>query len=344
MYFGRANAYGPRYANFIIQNADYILTIGARLGVQHTGYNVKAFGREAFIDMVDLDKFESKKYNLNISRFTKSDAKKFLEKIYKYSNKIKSPKKWIEYCVNIKKKYPTTPNLDEINDKKFVDPYYFYKILSNVLKASATVALGSSGTCFTVSGQVFESKKNQTVFHAKGMAAMGFGIPSSIGSCFAKNKTLTITVVGDGGFQLNIQELQTIIQNKLPIKIFVLQNNSYHAIRVTQDVYFNSRYIASSNETGVSTPSLKKIAKAYDFKYSKINNNSSLTTKLKKILNTNHPEIIEIIIDPKKHLLPKLGSILKKDGTMISSPLEDLHPLMDRQEFLKNMLIKPIKY
>ena len=130
MYFGRANAYGPRYANFIIQNADYILTIGARLGVQHTGYNVKAFGRAAFIDMVDLDKFESKKYNLNISRFTRSDAKKFLEMIYKYSNKIKAPKKWIEYCINIKKKYPTAPYLEQIKNKKFVDPYFFFKALN----------------------------------------------------------------------------------------------------------------------------------------------------------------------------------------------------------------------
>jgi len=344
MYFGRANAYGPRYANFIVQNADYILSIGARLGVQHTGYNVKAFGREAFIDMVDLDKFESKKTDLKIDRFIKSDAKKFIYKIYKYSKRIKADKEWIKYCINIKNKYPTSQSFVETKDKKFVDPYFFFKVLSNVLNKSATVALGSSGTCFTVSGQVFESKINQTVFHAKGMAAMGFGIPSAIGACFAKNKNLTVTVVGDGGFQLNIQELQTIIHNKLPIKIFVLQNNNYHAIRVTQDTYFNSKYVASSTETGVSVPSFKKIAKAYNFKYYKIRNNNLLTTKLKKILNNNSPEIIEVVIDPAKHLLPKLGSVLKKDGTMITSPLEDLHPLLNRKEFLKNMLIKPLDY
>lgn len=344
MYFGRANAYGPRYANFIIQNADYILSIGARLGIQHTGYNVKAFGREAFIDMIDLDKFESKKTDLKIDRFIKSDAKKFIDKIYKYSKRIKAPSEWIKYCINIKNKYPTSQNLNEIKDKKFIDPYFFFKILSNVLDESATVALGSSGTCFTVSGQVFESKNNQIVFHAKGMAAMGFGIPSAIGACFARNRNLTVTVVGDGGFQLNIQELQTIIHNKLPIKIFVLQNNNYHAIRVTQDTYFNSKYIASSTETGVSIPSFKKIAKAYNFKYSKIQKNNLLANKLKKILNNKSPEIIEVIVNPTKHLIPKLGSVLKKDGTMVSSPLEDLHPLLDRKEFLKNMLIKPIDY
>jgi acetolactate synthase-1/2/3 large subunit len=176
------------------------------------------------------------------------------------------------------------------------------------------------------------------------MAAMGFGIPSAIGACFARNRNLTVTVVGDGGFQLNIQELQTIIHNKLPIKIFVLQNNNYHAIRVTQDTYFNSKYIASSTETGVSIPSFKKIAKAYNFKYSKIQKNNLLANKLKKILNNKSPEIIEVIVNPTKHLIPKLGSVLKKDGTMVSSPLEDLHPLLDRKEFLKNMLIKPIDY
>ena len=344
-YFGRANAYGPRFANFIIQNADYILSIGARLGIQHTGYNVKAFAREAKIDMVDLDINEAKKPGLKINQFIKSDAKKFLEKIKKNSKKIskftKNNFSWLSYCNKIKRKYKTYPALEEIKNNKYVDPYYFFKILSDNLPEKALVPLGSSGTCFTVSGQVFETKKEQTVFHAKGMASMGFGLPSSIGAAIALNKK-AYTVMGDGGLQLNIQELQTIINQNLSIKIFVLQNQGYHAIRVTQENYFKKRYIGSSFSTGVQLPNLKKISKAYGLKYSKILNNKNLKKKIKNIIKNHEPEIIEVVIDPSKHLTPKLGSFLNKKGKMTSAPLEDLSPLLERDEFRSNMIIKTI--
>ena len=337
-YFGRANAYGPRFANFIIQNADYILSIGARLGIQHTGYNVATFAREAIIDMVDLDINEAKKPGLKINQFIKSDAKKFLEKIKKNSKKISKFTKnniaWLNYCNKIKEKYKTYPTLEEIKNNKYVDPYYFFKILSDSLPEKALVPLGSSGACFTVSGQVFESKKEQVVFHAKGMACMGYGLPSAIGAAIALNKK-AYTVVGDGGLQLNIQELQTIINQNLSIKIFVLQNQGYHAIRVTQDNYFNKRYIGSSSSTGIELPNLKKISKAYGLKYSKILNN-------KNVIKNNETEIIEVMIDPSKHLTPKLGSFLNKHGKMTSAPLEDLSPLLKREEFRSNMIIKPI--
>ena len=344
-YFGRANAYGPRYANFIIQNSDYILSIGARLGIQHTGYNISAFAREAKIDMVDLDIKESQKPGLKINKFINADAKKFLQKLYnkrKYIYNLNTKnKKWLNYCNQIKNKYKTYPDYKIIKNNKYVDPYYFFKILSDCLPEKALVPLGSSGTCFTVSGQVFEAKKNQIIFHAKGMASMGFGLPSAIGAAIALNKK-AFTVIGDGGLQLNIQELQTIINQKLSIKIFILQNKGFHAIRVTQDNYFNKRYIGSSDKTGVDLPSIKKISIAYGLKYSKINNNKDLRKKIKNIINNNLAEIIEVFVDPNKHLEPKLGSFLNKNGKMTSAPLEDLSPLLNRQEFIKNMFIKTI--
>lgn len=347
-YFGRANAYGPRYANFIIQNADYLLTIGARLGVQHTGYNVEAFAREAFVDMVDLDEDEAKKPFLKIDRFSRCDANGLIEALTAAveadsTHHISAPTDWLEYCGRIKRTYPVAPGFEEVGGENFVDPYYFIDVLSELLPDDALVPLGSSGTSFTVSGQAFKPKAGQRVFHAKGMAAMGFGIPSAIGASIALGNKMAVTLVGDGGFQLNIQELQTIVHHQLPIKIFVINNDGYHAIRVTQENYFENRYVASTVETGVSMPSLKKIADAYGLRHRIIKNNTAVRIEIAATLADQQPEIIEIFVDPGKHLMPKLGSFIKPDGTMASRPLEDLMPLLDRAEFRANMFTKPLE-
>lgn len=346
-YYGRANAYGPRYANFIIQNADYLLTIGARLGVQHTGYNVEAFAREAFVDMVDLDEGEAKKPFLKVDRFSRCDANALICALIQELEAgpqqcITATADWLDYCNRIKETYPVAPSLEQAGGENFVDPYYFIDVLSELLPEDALVPLGSSGTAFTVSGQAFKPKDRQRVFHAKGMAAMGFGMPSAIGASVALNNKMAITFVGDGGFQLNIQELQTMVHHQLPIKIFVVNNDGYHAIRVTQENYFENRYVGSTAESGVSLPSLKKIADAYGMHHRLIRNNDAVRSEIVEVLANQLPEIIEILVDPGKHLMPKLGSFIKPDGTMASRPLEDLMPLLDRAEFLANMFTKPL--
>ena len=345
LYFGRANAYGPRYANFIVQNADYILSIGAKLGVQHTGYNVEAFAREAFLDMIDLDDDEAKKPFLKVDRFSRCDAKKLISGLLKsFSIKpMQAPSDWIAYCQRIKQAYPVAPSLAQIGSDDYVEPYYFFSVLSELLPENALVPLGSSGTSFTVSGQVFKSKVGQRVFHAKGMAAMGFGVPSAIGASVALNGQMAVTVVGDGGFQLNIQELQTIAHHQLPIKIFVINNGGYHAIRVTQETYFENRYVASTQESGISLPDLDKICLAYGLAYRRIANNAEAYDQISQSLALIAPEVIEVMVDPHKHLMPKLGSFIKSDGTMASRPLEDLVPLLDRAEFYANMITKPLE-
>jgi len=344
LYFGRANAYGPRYPNLIIQNADYILSIGARLGVQHTGYNVGAFARGAFLDMVDLDEDEARKPFLKVDRFTCCDAAKLISALNAEAHAtVQAPQDWLSYCQRMKQSYPVAPALADLDPSGYVDPYYFYDVLSTELPEDALVPLGSSGTCFTVSGQVFKPKAKQRVFHGKGMASMGFGMPSAVGASLALGRKMAITVVGDGGFQLNIQELQTIAHHQLPVKIFVLQNDGYHAIRVTQDSYFEHRYVASSKDTGVSLPPFEKIAQAYGISYRCIATNQSVQAEITEVLKTVGPEIIEVVVDPSKHLFPKLGSYIKADGTMQSRPLEDLLPLLDRDELRANMFIDIIE-
>jgi acetolactate synthase-1/2/3 large subunit len=341
-YFGRANAYGPRFANLIIQNADYILTIGARLGIQHTGYNVKAFARGAFLDMVDLDEGESTKPQLKVDRFTCCDANALITELLQASPADcaadpSSAAEWEQYCNRMKATYPVAPQLEEVRNDTFVDPYYFMEALSDLLPDDALVPLGSSGTSFTVSGQAFRSKWGQRVFHAKGMAAMGFGIPSAIGASIARGRQMAITLVGDGGFQLNSQELQTIAHLQLPVKIFVVNNNGYHAIRVTQENYFQKNYVGSTAETGVSMPNLQALAQAYGIAHRRMGNNTSVRDVIAQTIASLQPEIIEILVDPNKHLLPKLGSFIRADGTMESRPLEDLVPLLERDEFKSNM-------
>jgi acetolactate synthase-1/2/3 large subunit len=346
-YFGRANAYGPRYANFVIQNTDYLLSIGARLGVQHTGYNVESFAREAFIDMIDLDEAEAVKPFLGVDRFSRCDAAQLIDALIAMAEAstqppLEAPTDWLAYCWRMKQTYPVSPSLAEVANDRFVDPYYFVAALSNELPDDALVPLGSSGTAFTVSGQAFLPKVGQRVFHAKGMAAMGMGLPSAIGACIARDRKMAITLVGDGGFQLNIQELQTIAHHRLSIKICVVNNNGYHAIRVTQENYFQNRYVGSTAENGVSLPSLERIATAYGIGYRQIAANDVVVSELRAMLANPDPEIVEIMVDPAKHLMPKLGSYIKPDGSMASKPLEDLLPLLDREEFLANMYISPI--
>ena len=345
LYFGRANAFGPRYSNFIVQNADYILSIGARLGVQHTGYNVSAFAREAFLDMVDLDEGESVKPDLKVDRFSRCDARNLINALLvEFSaSSLQAPADWLEYCKRLKQRYPVAPNLEQVRTHDYVDPYYFFDCLSELLPENSLVPLGSSGTCFTVSGQVFKSKVGQRVFHAKGMAAMGFGVPSAIGASVALNGQTAFTVVGDGGFQLNIQELQTIVHHRLPIKIFVLNNAGYHAIRVTQETYFSNRYVASTTETGISLPDLHKVSTAYGIAYRKISTNDQVRDQITKVIALTGPAVIEVMVDPNKHLVPKLGSMINKDGTMVSRPIEDLMPLLARSEFYENMITTPLE-
>lgn len=347
LFFGRHNGYGPRYPNFIVQNCDLLISIGSRLGLQQIGFNYKAFAREAKKVVVDIDPAELNKPIIKPDIAIQQDAKVFIEQMLKviHEKQFKTPnvREWFEWCNRIKAKYPVVSKEYFVNDS-YVDPYIFADVLSDLLPEKALIVPGSSGTGFTVTNQVFKIKKGQRFFTSKGLAAMGYGLPSSIGACFAAGKKDTITIIGDGGFQLNIQELQTVVHNKLPIKLFIYNNQGYVSIRITQNTYFQGRYVGSGPTSGVSMPSLKKIANAYGIKYSKISGKDNLRNSVSKVLRMKGPVLCEVMVDPDKSLLPKLASYKKADGSMVSRPLEDLYPLLPREEFRKDMLIKEWQY
>jgi acetolactate synthase-1/2/3 large subunit len=341
LYFGRANVFGPRYANFIIQNCDLLISIGARLGIQHIGYNHKAFAREAVKVMVDADQGEIFKHTLKIDLPVVSDAKRFIRK---FSEKLTSSGEnterleWTEWCAERKKRYPVITDAHLKDD--FVDPYVFCDRLSDHCDEKMMIVPGSSGTGFTAVHQTFRMKKGQKFISSKGLSSMGYGLPSSIGGCFASGKRKTVTIIGDGGLQLNIQELATISHNRLPIKIFIFNNSGYLSIRMTQKTFFGGHFVGSDPSSGVWFPSLEKLAAAYEMRYEKIRNHAELDENIKTVMDGDDPVLCEVMMDAEKAPLPKLGSRQKADGTMESNPLEDLVPLLPRDEFSGNMIIK----
>lgn len=340
LFFGRANSYGPRYPNFIIQNCDLLIAIGARLGIQHIGYNYEAFARNAKKVMVDTDWHEIHKRTLKIDLPFHCDAKRFMSKLLQ-AIEAHSPKQcheWLDWCQKIKGNYPIC-GPEYYRDDGFVDAYAFFDHLSDVVSSDTLIIPGSSGTGFSTSHQVFRVKKGQRFFTSKGLAAMGYGLPSSIGGCFAAGGKMTVTVIGDGGLQLNIQELATIRCHQLPIKLFVFNNAGYLSIRATQKHYFSGFYVGSSPESGVWTPPLCRIAQAYDLPYHKISKTQELRCELEKIMNTSGPVLCEVMMNPDKPPLPKLGSRKRPDGSMESNPLEELVPPVSRQDLEESMII-----
>lgn len=332
-YLGAQGVYGERAANFAVQNSDVLLTVGSRLDTRQTGGKPETYAREAKIIMVDIDRAElDKRRGLTPYLSIQTDAKEFLEILLKKLKKSKLPenKDWVTTCQNWKKKYPVVQP-EFYKQKGSVNAYVFVKTLSKLLTPSAVV-IPDDGGHLTWTMQAFEIKKGQKLFSAYGNSPMGYAFPASIGASFAMGKKEVICIDGDGSFQMNIQELQTVVYHKLPLKIFILDNNGYGIIKQFQELYLDSRYEATGK--GYSAPDFVEIGQAYGVKTFTINSHTDLEKDLKKILKIKGPVICVVKIDPLQKLIPKLE---------FGRPIEDLSPLLPRDEFYKNMIVKPIK-
>lgn len=343
LYVGRSGIMGDRAGNFAVQNSDLLLIIGSRMSIPQVGYNYKTFAREAKRVMVDIDDVELKKPSLKPDLPVKADAKKFITAmLYKLEeDKITlDTSEWIKRCQHWKAKYPVAlPEYKEI--KNGVNSFYFIDILSEKLGNDAVVVT-DMGTSFTCTMQTFKTKAGQRLFTSSGHASMGFGLPGAIGACFANNKKKTVCVSGDGGLQMNIQELQTLVHYKLPIILFVLNNGGYLTIKLMQQNHFG-RYVGSDASSGVSCPDIIKVANAYGIKTERISNNNALHEKIDNVLAQEGPFVCEIIMPEDQPLIPRVSSLKKPDGTIVSKPLEDLYPFLNREEFLENMIVKPVE-
>lgn len=340
-YGGRFGLYGTRGGNFAVQNSDLLLVLGCRMNLWETGYEYKVFAREAIKIMVDIDQNELKKPTFKPDIAINSGVKDFIEELIKKLEKQNMPNysRWLRKTKFWHKKYPNILP-DYSITKKYINTYYFMGVLSDILKSGDVIVTGN-GTAFTCTAQSIKLKKGQRLNMNIGCAAMGYDLPAAIGAYLATKKNRIILITGDGSIQMNLQELQTIVHHKVPVKIFILNNDGYEAIRITQSNFFK-RLFGTDKEHGISFPDMLKIAKAYNIPAIRIHNHKNLKSKLKKVINAKGPFICEIMVDPKQELLPRTKTIVKPDGTLVSKPLEDMYPFLSRDEFLENMYIKPV--
>lgn len=342
-HIGVIGTIGSRAGNFALQNSDLMLSVGSRNNIRQVSFNWKVFARAAKKVVVDIDAAELKKPTLIPNLAICADAKYFLDLLEKELRAVKLPdwEEWNAWCRERKKRYPTVLP-ENTDDTRGVDMYYFMRTLSEVLPEGSVAVSGDGGACVGMfqSGAV---KKQQRFFWNSGCAAMGYDLPAAIGACFGIGKKDVICLAGDGSLQLNIQELQTVVHHQLPIKLFYLNNNGYQSIRQTQDSYFPGHRVACDPESGVSFPNIQKIAQAYGLPVAELTDHKDIAGKIRKILATPGPIVCEVKLKTDYKFSPKLSSLKLPDGRMISKPLEDLYPFLDREEFKSNMIIPPLK-
>ncbi|OGI00794.1 MAG: hypothetical protein A2104_06465 [Candidatus Melainabacteria bacterium GWF2_32_7] len=339
LFAGRIGTVATRSGNFALQNSDLVISIGSRNNVRQISYNWEYFARAAKKVLIDIDPTELKKPTISPDIAINADAGDFLTAFKKRIEKIQLPswQNWIEWTKKRKELYPVVlPEYKELTES--VHPYYFMEILSKCYKDN-TLTVAGNGTAFLVMFQAGIVKKNQRFIWNSGNASMGYDLPAAIGACFANNKKDIICLAGDGSIMMNIQELQTIYHYQLPIKLFILNNDGYISIKQTQTNFFDGRLTACSKESGVSMPDFIKIAEAFNLSTVKIETQHNLEEQIRSILNTPGPVICEVKLTPDYIFSPKLTSEHLPDGKMISKPLEDMYPFLDREEFKSNMLI-----
>ena len=341
-YAGRPGLDGERAGNFNIQNSDLLIIIGARMHVRQIGYNFKSFAREAYKVMIDIDKGEIDKLNLNIDLKIVANVNDFLKKLNKIKNKNirnKDHKKYLLWCKNNIKKFNIIQKRHLKYNRNYINPYAFTKNLFDKLKPNSNIITGD-GTAAVITFKAARIKKNQRLFTNKGCASMGYDLPAIIGAYFADNKKDLICITGDGSLMMNLQELQTISGYKIPVKIFVLNNEGYHSIRQTQHNYFQGREIGCGKSSGLTFPSFKNIANAFNFKYFQIKNIKNCDININKIMKYKKPLICEVNIDKNQLFEPRIVSYKDKNGRLKTPPLEEMSPRLDTKIFNETMIIK----
>lgn len=335
-YYGLSGNVGPRVGNFILQNADVILTLGSSLSFNQTGYNLDAFAPNAKIIMVDVEENEYLKIKSKVSLFIHSDLNNFFHACNGVSTEINMNKKWLDYCESLKTKFDRYEAIKTLHMEDRVNKYYFWKIFDELAPDDMILALGNS-SCNGAKLQVGKKYKEQRLLTNYMCGSMGYDLPAAIGAAVAAQKPV-LCITGDGSFMMNLQELQTIKHYHLPIKIIVFENEGYNAIKQTCKNFFNGIEIGCSPDTGVSFPKFEKIAFAFGYHYACCNTNSELVKSFEWLLNQEEHALLEIkqmLDDP---MIPKVMSRLDKHGIMKSPALQDMYPFIDDKEYDELMI------
>jgi len=339
LYAGRPGTLAPRGANFAVQNSDFLLSIGARLDRVVTGFAPERFARAAEKVMVDIDPSELAKMGDSIQKKICADAGAFIREMLRQKDSIQLPCRnvWKKRCNEWKERYPLV--LEEHRSPGPVSIYNLADVMSGELAVGDYLVSGSSGSAIELFLLAYRVKKGQRVFHTTALGAMGFGLPASIGVCLAGGRKRTVCVDGDGGFQFNIQELETVARLQLPITFFVLNNDGYSSIRTSQTNFFGAPRLGCDARTGQTLPDIRRVAEAYGLATEIIENQNDLRAAVRRVLSHPGPVVCDVHLLPEEARQPRLSAFQRPDGSLVSKPLEDLWPYLGREEFQANMLI-----
>ncbi len=340
LYCGRAGNMGDRPGNWAIQNADFILAIGTRISIRQVGYNWKTWARAAEVMMVDIDKAELKKPTLHVEYPVWADAKDFLEKLDAATDgPVFAGGLWNDTCRRWKNDYPVVQEKHRAENGETANVYAFIDYLSHQLPENSLTAV-SNGACCVVGNQAYAIQKGSRMANNSAIASMGYGLPAAIGTCIGGGRKQTICLEGDGSIMMNLQELQTVLTNRLPIKLFLINNRGYHSIRITQTNLFNKNFVGVGEESGdLSFPDFEKLSKAFGYPYLSAHSNAEMKDAVNKALATDGPVFCEIFTDTAQVWEPKSSTKRLPDGTLVSPPLEDLAPFLPREELQAQMFI-----
>lgn len=339
---GKPGTVAPRGVNFALQNADLLLVIGARLDFTITGYAPERLARGAKKVMVDIDPAEIAKLARYLELGICCDAGDFIAALAGATANTAQPERaaWHRRCLDWKERYPVLLPEHAVNHGK-VSTYYLADCLSELLPENAAVVSGSSGAGIEIFQHALRLKRGQRLYHTTALGAMGYGLPGAIGACLGSERRETILVDGDGGIQLNIQELATIQRLQLPIKIFVLNNDGYSSIRTSQERWFG-RQTGADSRSGLTLPDIVPLAEAYGLPAMRIPDQHNLLEQLKRVLDRPGPVVCDVVCRPDEARVPSLSSAQRADGSLYSKPLEDLWPFLPRDEFYANMIVAPM--
>ncbi len=380
LYVGRGGNMGDRPGNFAVQNADLVLAVGNRLSIRQVSYNWKTWAREAFVIMVDVDPAELKKHTIHVEMPICADAKDFFEKMNRVletekgtlsvsdsaassegenlevngSDAQKTWKRenmtvfrgneWLKVCRNWKKNYPVTLPRHWEEDGKYANVYAFIKYLSSSL-SQGNMTVVSNGSACVVGSHNYVTQKDARFLINSAVASMGYGLPAAIGACMAAEGQETICIEGDGSLMMNLQELQTVITNRLPIKLFLINNQGYHSIRQTQNNLFagHSKVGIGPESGDLSFPDFGRLAAVFGYPYFAAHSNAEMMEAVDAALATTGPVFCEIFVSPQQNFEPKSATKRLEDGSLFSPPLEDLAPFLEMEELRKNMFVKMIE-
>lgn len=340
LYGGRPGNIGTRGGNFMVQNSDLILALGTRLNLRQVSYSYKQFAPDAYKIVVDIDEAELKKPTITPDLPIHADVKDVLMSLLGRLEKLSDNErrqltgehqKWVAMGRELNQRYPAVPD-EYYYDTNPINPYVFIKKLYDSLDEGDNIVCGNGSAC-VISFQAAKVKAGQRMFTNNGCAAMGYGFPAAIGACVATKGKRVICIDGDGSFQMNLQELQTVVYNRLNIKLFIINNNGYHSIRQTQNNLFEPPLVGVCEGNGLSFPSLERLAYAYELPYIRIQALENADSEIERALNNEGPIIVEVIVSQKQNFEPKLSSKLLDDGTMVSPTLDDMYPFLPEDEY-----------